>query len=235
MGAAAIDCRRAGRVATLTIRRPERSNALRRADFAALVEQLRALDADPALRAVILTGEGERAFCAGADLRETEPFFTGGATGLGDWLRAARGRGLWIVARVNGACVGGGLGLLAACDLAIARADARFALPELSRGIYPFVVAAAWRGRIAETHLARLALTTETIDAVQAERIGLIQRVVSPDALDAAVDDAVERLAELPRATIALARRRADDAAFDARIAEAERALAASLAARAAP
>ena len=230
MSASTIVCSRAGHVATLTIRRPGRSNALRRIDFAELVAQLRAAGADPQVRVIVLTGEGERAFCAGADLDDSEPFFTGAVTGLGEWLRAARSLDAWLVARVNGACIGGGLGLLAACDLSIAREDARFALPELTRGLYPFVVAAAWRGRIAEAHLARLTLGGETIDAATAERMGFIARAVAPSTLDGAIDAAVERLCALPRASVAPARRRDDDADFEARLAAAERSLAERLA-----
>lgn len=197
-----IQLRREGRVATLAICRPAKRNALAPRHFRSLVAHLAAVDADPDIGAVILTGEGDRAFCAGADLSPEEHFLEGlkqaGPTGLGDVLRAAHGLGKPLIARVNGHCYAGGIGLLAACDLAVACEDASFALPEVKLGIFPFVVLAGLAHRIAPMHLARLALTGSPIDAPMALQIGLVSHVTPRSALDSTTDALAADLARQP-------------------------------------
>lgn len=225
-----IQLRREGRVATLAICRPEKRNALAPRHFRRLATLLAEVDADPGIGAVILTGEGDKAFCAGADLSPEEGFLDGlkggGPTGLGDVLRVAHGVGKPLIGRVNGHCYAGGVGLLAACDLVVACEDATFALPEVKLGIFPFVVIAGLGRRVAPIHLASLALTGHPVDAATALRIGLVSHVTPRFELDPLTAALAEELAGLPtralRAGLPVSRGSDADSYFDA-IATAER------------
>lgn len=182
-------------VATLTIQRPERSNALRLADFDLLAELLQQAEAASGARAIVLTGSGERAFCAGADLAEGPRFERAdGRTGLGHAMRVASRLAKPILARVNGACMAGGMGLLGLCRAAVAVDDARFALPEIRHGFFPHVAVAAWRAHPARAHVQRLAESGGAISAAEAARLGIIARAIPRADLDAATAQAVERL-----------------------------------------
>jgi len=219
-----------GRVATLAICRPAKSNALAQRHFRRMAALLTELDADPEVGSIVLTGEGDRAFCAGADLSPAERFLdglaSGGASGLGDVLRIAHGLSKPLIGRINGACYAGGFGLLAACDLVVACDEARFALPEVKLGIFPFVVLAALRHRVASAHLTRLALTGQPIGAAEAFTIGLVSHVVPRSGLDSMVASLAEELAGLPadamRAGLWMCRG-GDAEAYGAALAEAER------------
>lgn len=225
-----IQLRREGRVATLAICRQEKRNALAPRHFRRLAALLAEVEADPDIRAVILTGEGDKAFCAGADLSPEEGFLEGltrgGPTGLGDVLRAAHGVSKPLIGRVNGHCYAGGVGLLAACDFVVSCDDANFALPEIKLGIFPFVVLAGLSQHVAPIHLGRLALTGSPIDAATALQIGLVSHVVPRSGLDFRTGALAEELAGLPasalRAGLPISRGRDAEAYFDA-IAAAER------------
>ncbi|MBL8589525.1 MAG: enoyl-CoA hydratase/isomerase family protein [Methylobacteriaceae bacterium] len=201
-----IQVRRHGRLGAIVICRPSKRNALAERHFHRLAALLTELDADPGVGAVLLTGEGDKAFCAGADLSPDEQFLErlaiGGPTGLGDVLRAAHALSKPVIGRVNGACYAGGVGLLAACDLVVACDDARFALPEVKLGLFPFVVVAALRRRVAPLHLTRLALTGQPIDAADALRIGLVSHIAPRAGLDLLATSLAEELADLPAAVL---------------------------------
>jgi enoyl-CoA hydratase/carnithine racemase len=193
----AIVARREAAVTTITLCRPQRRNALAPEHMVALREALVAAGRDPACRVIVLTGQGE-AFCAGADLSGAASFFDqrrGATTELGDLIRAGRGLARPVVGRINGACHAGGVGLLALCDIAIASDTATFALPEINVGLFPFVVLAAFAGRPVLTALRELAMTGQPISAARAEQIGLVSRIVPPQALDREVGALAERLA----------------------------------------
>ena len=178
----------------LTIDRPERRNALNAEVIAALQDALRRVEADPTVRAVVLTGAGNDAFCAGADLN-ADAFAFDYATptnAYADLLRQARSLALPLVARVNGACMAGGMGLLAMCDLAIAAPHAMFGLPEAKIGVFPMQVLAVLQAQLPQRLLAQLCLTGEPIDADAARRIGLVNDVAAD--LDGALERLLSRL-----------------------------------------
>ena len=178
----------------LTIDRPERRNALNADVIRALQEALYRVKSDDTIRAVVLTGAGDEAFCAGADLG-ADAFAFDHATptiAYADLLRTARMVNVPLVARVNGACVAGGMGLLAMCDLAIAAPRAIFGLPEAKVGVFPMQVLAVLQAQVPQRCLAQLCLTGDPIDAARAREIGLVNEVA--DDLDAALDRLLSRV-----------------------------------------
>lgn len=178
-------------IATITLNHPERANALDPAEFHALAGMLISLASDVDLRAVVLTGQGDRAFCAGLNLRNGEgirhDLSSPGPTGLGAALRAAAALPVPIIGRINGACVAGGMGLLGVCDHAIASSTACFGLPEIRHGLYPFVALAGLHGRGSGAVLRRLADSGMLIDAGAAADAGIIDTICAPQDLDSAV------------------------------------------------
>ncbi|HSW18702.1 MAG TPA: enoyl-CoA hydratase-related protein [Ramlibacter sp.] len=187
------ESRQDGRL-VLTIDRPERRNALNAEVIATLQDALHRVKADPTVRAVVLTGAGEEAFCAGADLG-ADAFEFDYATptiAYADLLRTAHSLAVPLVARVNGACMAGGMGLLAMCDLAIAAPHAIFGLPEAKVGVFPMQVLAVLQSQVPQRCLAQLCLTGDPIGAARAREIGLVNEVA--DDLDAALERLLARL-----------------------------------------
>ena len=175
----------------LTLNRPEVHNALNAALTRALTEALQAASEDEALRAVVLTGAGGRTFCAGADLKESAGGMfqsENGANPIADVLRAIEACGKPVTARINGAALAGGMGLVAACDLAIAADHAKFGLPEVRVGLFPMMVAALLMQRIPQRRLQAMAYLGETLSATEAAEYGLIDRAVPPENLDAEIE-----------------------------------------------
>ena len=190
---------RRGAAQWITINREERRNALNTQVVDGIREAMLAAAADPAVRAIVLTGAGGKAFCAGADLQAGTGVFTLGldepTTDFGRLARAVRELGVPLIARINGACVAGGMGMLGICDLAIAADNARFGLPEAKVGVFPMQVLVYLRHLVGARHLNELCLTGELIGAARAREIGLVNEVVPADALDAAVEALVAKLA----------------------------------------
>jgi enoyl-CoA hydratase/carnithine racemase len=186
--------------AWLTIDRPESRNALTAGVLAGLHAGIATAGADPQVRAIVLTGAGEKAFCAGADLKAAasglrpDPART--TTEYADLLRALMTCTLPIVARVNGHCLAGGMGLLAASDLAIATENALFGLPEVKVGLFPMQVLSVLRPLLGERLLAEMCLTGEPIDAQAARAAGLVNHVVPASDLDAKVAWLLARLVD---------------------------------------
>ena len=200
-----------GPVARLTIDRPERRNALSWDVVTGLRRALAAARADPAVRVVVLTGAGERAFCAGADLGGMGP--GAGAVGAHD----ARGElarlfvDLWelgkpTIARVRGYALAGGFGLALACDLVVAADDAQFGTPEVDLGLWPYMVTVPLCRAMPPKRALELMLTGRRVDAAEAERIGFVTRVVPVAELDAAVDELARALAAKPPEAVRLGR-----------------------------
>ena len=178
----------------LTIDRPERRNALNADLICELQQALDSVKADRSIRAVVITGAGDEAFCAGADLG-ADAFAFDYATptiAYADLLRTARTLAVPLVARVNGACMAGGMGLLAMCDLAIAAPHATFGLPEVKVGVFPMQVLAVLQPQIPQRCLAQLCLTGDPLDAARAREIGLVNEVA--DDLDGALERLLSRL-----------------------------------------
>jgi len=191
-----VELRVAEGVARITIDRPERMNSLDREAAKELSAHLQAIDSDPSVRVAVLTGAGDRAFCAGADLKaDPEPasaYWLRDEDGFGG-LGLRRRLAVPVIARVNGAAMGGGLELVLGCDLAVAAASAVFGLPEVTIGRIPLGGGAVSLPRQIPRKLAlQLLLTGEAIDAEEALRFGLVNSVVP----SAELDDATERLVE---------------------------------------
>lgn len=173
---------RHGHVLVLRLNRPEARNALSPTLLVALGSALAAAEADAEVRAVVLTGTGDRVFCAGLDLRS---FAAGDSFGLGDdegtatFYRLLDGRvTVPLVGAANGTALAGGLELLLGCDLIVASADARFGLPEVKRGLFAAGGGTAIGQRVPLGVALELALTGDPVDAPRAREIGLVNRVV---------------------------------------------------------
>ena len=189
-----IDLDRADGVATLTLNRPEALNAFNSEQLRLLEQMLTEVAADPAIRAVVLTGAGERAFAAGADIREMAALSPEGGLAFGRLghavTRAVEALPQPVVAAVNGFALGGGCELAIACDIRIASENAVFAQPEVSLGIPP-----GWGGSqrlprlVGPGMAAEMILTGRRVAAAEALRIGLVNRVVPlPDLMPAAAE-----------------------------------------------
>jgi enoyl-CoA hydratase/carnithine racemase len=178
----------------LTIDRPERRNALNAEVIGALQAALDRVKADETIRGVVLTGSGDEAFCAGADLGGDSFAFDYATPTIAyaNLLRTARTLNVPLLARVNGACMAGGMGLLAMCDLAIAARHAMFGLPEAKVGVFPMQVLAVLQAQVPQRCLAQLCLTGDAIDAATAREIGLVNEVA--DDLDGALERLLARV-----------------------------------------
>ncbi|WP_119419970.1 enoyl-CoA hydratase [Desertibaculum subflavum] len=181
-----------GEVAWLTIQRPEKLNAMDPEAIAALTEAAGGLRDQAGLRAVVLTGAGPKAFIGGADIKvmagldptAAEAFITS----IHRAIAALRALPVPVIARVNGYCLGAGLEVAAGCDLRIASANAVFGMPEVKIGMPSVIEAALLPRLIGWGRASEMLLLGENIDAAEAHRIGLVEKVVAPEALDAAVE-----------------------------------------------
>ena len=257
-------------VGTLVLNRPARRNALSRGLMDAMAERLAAAKADPEVRVVVITGAGERAFCAGGDLAGgmtaraasaggrpadgrtvrrdgAEPQASDGAerrpkgapTSTREWNRggggfpaqiAEKGRyaellrdlgalGKPVVAALNGDAMGGGVGLLLACDLAVAADDVRVGLPEIRVGLWPMMVTALLVRHVGRKVALELMMLGEKLPAARARELGLLNRVVPRDAFEAEVAKVAGALAAKSPATLKLGRDafyQTEDLALDA-------------------
>ncbi len=187
-------------VAQVTMARPAVFNAFDEAMIGELDAAFAQLAADPAVRVIVLAGEGKH-FSAGADLQ----WMQRASEASLEWnvADARRFAGMLAriercpkptVVRVQGAALGGGVGLTCVCDLAIAADNASFSVSEAKFGILPSVIGPYVTNAVGKRQARRLALTTERIGAAEALSLGLVTRVVALDALDAAVDEAVAQL-----------------------------------------
>jgi methylglutaconyl-CoA hydratase len=171
-------------VATITLDSPHNANAL----SSALVGQLRAaLDealGDPDVRVIVLTGAG-RVFCSGADLKEAGSTPTAAPRLMADVIGQLWSGGKPVICRVNGAARAGGIGLVAACDIAIAPKSATFAFSEVRIGVAPAVISVPCLRRMPSRAAAEYFLTGEVFGAARAVEIGLLTMAVEPDELDA--------------------------------------------------
>ncbi|KFN46040.1 enoyl-CoA hydratase-related protein [Arenimonas metalli] len=193
----AIRLDRSGGTARLSLARPQVHNAFDDALIAELTEALRALDADPAVRAVVLTGDGST-FSAGADLgwmrrmaQASEDENREDSLRLAALMRTLNFLSKPTIARVNGSAYGGGVGLVACCDLAIGVDTAKFSLSEVKLGLVPAVISPYVVHAIGGRHARRLFTGAEVIDATEAHAIGLLHQLTAPDQLDEAVDRAL--------------------------------------------
>lgn len=188
------------RVATITMRRAEARNAFNARLVADLHEAFTDLRPDTRLHAVILTGDGP-AFSAGADLNmmKASSAFSqeqnlNDAMAMGDLFKIINTFPCAVIGRINGAAMGGGLGLVAVCDIVIAVDSAKLAFSEVRLGIAPAVISPYVIRKIGEAQARMLFLTGETFSAAYARQIGLVHTVTTAEELDAAVENKVGEL-----------------------------------------
>lgn len=202
----------------VTLNRPAVANALNTQMASELLALWSGLAADPgAVRCVVLTGAGDRAFCAGADLSGMAPHQAGGGTDAFFDHHVARGwlallfEEMWhlgkpTIARVQGWAMAGGFGLALACDLVVASDRARFGAPELNVGLWPYMVTVPMVRSMPPKKALELMLTARVVEADEADRIGFVTRVVPHDGLDAAVAELAASLASKPPGAVRLGR-----------------------------
>ena len=186
-------------VLTVTLNRPDVHNAFNDELIAEAIDLFSTLDTSA--RVVVLRGTGKN-FCAGADLNwmsrmvsYTREENVRDSSLLAKMYALINECPLPVIGRIQGAAIGGGVGLVAVCDIAIATAASKFGLSEVKLGILPAVISPYVIGKIGESHARALFLTGERFDAERALRIGLVHRVVESDeALDAAVDETLAQL-----------------------------------------
>jgi enoyl-CoA hydratase len=180
-------------VACVTIANAAKLNTLNRAVMTALIDAVGDLAADPTLRVMVLRGAGARAFIGGADITEMATLDADSARAFITLVHRScdvfRRLPVPVIARIQGYALGAGLEVAAACDMRVAASDTMFGMPEVRIGIPSVVEAALLPQLIGWGRTRELLLTGETIDAATAERWGLVEQVVAPEALD----DAVER------------------------------------------
>jgi methylglutaconyl-CoA hydratase len=186
--------------ATLTLNRPDVHNAFDDRLIAQLTQRLRELESNPQVRVVVLAAEG-KSFSAGADLnwmkrmaRYSEAENLRDAVALADLMHTLSALKKPTVARVQGAAYGGGVGLVACCDIAIGTTAASFSLSEVRLGLIPAVISPHVIAAVGERQARRYFLTAERFDAAEALRIGLLHAVVDEAQLDAALQGIVEQL-----------------------------------------
>ena len=206
--------RREGRIGRLTINRPEARNAMSPTVMGLLRDGVVEARQDPEVRVLVLTGAGDRAFCAGADLVQMS-----GAGDQPSFVAAHDERGhlaglmeeLWrlgkpTIARVRGYALAGGFGLALSCDFVVAAEDAVFGTPELDVGLWPYMVTIPLMRSMAPKKALELMLTCRRVGAEEGQRIGFVNRVVAVDELDAAVDELATALAAKPPDALRLGR-----------------------------
>jgi len=194
--------------ATVTIDDPDRHNALTNDAMASIAAALTTACDDREIRVIVLTGAGTRAFSAGGDLSGgfvDAPLAGHGERGaLADLIRAMRRCPKPIVAAVNGHALGGGLGLVAASDIAVAVRTATFGTPEIEVGLWPMMITAVLRPLVPGRALLEMMLLGRRFGADEAAELGIVNRAVDDDAFDAAVDEVVAALASKSPAAVAL-------------------------------
>lgn len=192
-----------GPVLWLTIDREARRNAMSHGVLAGMAQAIAAAQTDRAVRAIVITGAGHKAFCAGADLQSAQAFTTDYSEPnghLAQLLRVARASHVPLLARVNGACMAGGMGLLSMCDLAVAARHAVFGLPEVKVGVFPAQVLSVLQHLIPRRQLAEMCITGEPITSVQALDYGLVNYV--DDDVDTRLQWLLDRLLDKSPAAI---------------------------------
>ena len=178
-------------VATVTFNRPESKNRLDLDMMSQLTEHLRSTALDPQIRVIVITGTGST-FCAGADLAADGLSGTGPQL-LVDALTALLDCPKPVIARVQGHVAGGGNGLVAACDVAVAASDARFAFTEVRVGVAPSIVSVVCLMVMNRRDAQELLLTGERVDADRALKAGLLTAVAPEGGLDAVVDAYIQQ------------------------------------------
>ena len=207
-----LDVSTAGGVARVRLARPAVRNAFNAELIAGLHRTFEGLAADGAVRAVVLSGEG-KSFCGGADINWMRASLelsheenVADAQRMSDMFRAIDRCPKPVIARIHGAALGGGAGLAAVCDVAIAADDTVFGFTETKLGILPAVISPFVLAKIGQSHARALFLTGERFDAHRALHIGLIHQIVPETELDAAVDRVTQEVHSAGPSAVAAAK-----------------------------
>ena len=191
------------RVMRITINREERRNAINPDLVNAIVAALDQAQGDREIRVIVLTGAGSKAFCSGADLQSGASFqhdHSEPTVPFANLARKVRQLNVPLVARVNGACMAGGIGLLSMCDMAVASDHAIFGLPEVKVGVFPSQVLSVLQHLIPRRVLNEMCITGEPITAIDAKAIGLVNYV--SDDLDGKLTWLLDRILDKSPAAI---------------------------------
>lgn len=200
------------RIIRITLNRPDKRNALTDVMLRELDDAFARADDDKDARCIVLSGAGDKAFCAGADL--------GGMSGGDHFLEVHESRGRFpqlfrrildhskpTIAAVNGHCVAGGLGLMLACDLAIAKHGSKIGTPEIARGLFPFMISALILRTVDRRTAYEMMLLGELYSTEQAEAMRLVNKSVPAEDFTDAVDAWANKLAKYSPAVLRLGRR----------------------------
>ena len=183
----------------ITINRPDKRNAINAEVIAGIRAGYREAHADPEMRAIVLTAAGGKAFCAGGDLQPGKGFafdLSRPNIDYADLMREAQKATLPTVARINGACMAGGMGLLCMTDFAIAADHVLFGLPEVKVGLFPMQVMSLLQNLAPRRKVREWALSGEPFDAVEAQAAGLLNHVVPAAELDTKVEWLLSRVVD---------------------------------------
>ena len=182
-------------IAHFTINREKQRNALNLETISLFLKHLDQAECDNTVRAVLITGAGDRAFCSGADLGSAaQDQMQEGFRSYAQLLKKLAGYPKAVVARINGDCLAGGMGLMLACDIVISRNDVKFGTPEVNVGLFPMMIGALIFRNVTRKKAMEMALLGEKLTAAQALEMGMLTRVVPADALDEEVDKVLQIL-----------------------------------------
>jgi enoyl-CoA hydratase len=198
-------------VATVTLNQPEHRNPLSAAMLRDLIAAFRWCQGEPVVRVVVLTGAGDRAFCAGADLASFESDVPElerhhGRHAFVELFALMASLGKPIVGRINGTALAGGLGLATSCDLLIAVDTATFATPEVNVGIWPMMIQAVLMRNLPRKVLLEMIMLGDRWTATQMQSAGVVNRVVERHLLDSTVAEITDKLAKKSPAVMRLGR-----------------------------
>ncbi|WP_404478857.1 enoyl-CoA hydratase/isomerase family protein [Novosphingobium sp. BL-52-GroH] len=215
----AVQVARDGTVGLITLNRPGQINAVNDAIRTGLPDAIAEFDRDTGIRVILISGNGDRGFCAGADVKEQRgaetPLEALHRMGLNPWIEGVATARKPVLAAIHGACMGGGMELALACDIRIASPDARFALPEAKLGLIPGGGGTQRLPRVVGLGPALdMLITGRVIDAQEALRIGLVTRIA--DSRETLLEHALEiaqGIAAMPPNAVIAAKRTAHTAA----------------------
>lgn len=208
-----VTVERRGAACHVTIDRAAAHNTMTDAVMTQLTDALRQAEAMDGVRAIVLTGAGERTFCAGGQLKPTadgSPFAMEPGrfdNPVAELFRALDRCNLPVIARVNGSAFGGGLGLVCACDFAVATDSAMFGTTEAKVGVFPMMILPLLMRVIPRRRLLEMCFFAHRFDAAEAQRLDIVNRVVPVAELDAAVDEMVGKLAANSPVALRIGRR----------------------------
>jgi len=187
----------------LTINREDRRNSISPGVIDGIGAGMQRANEDRSIRAIVLTGRGDKAFCAGADLQSSKSFsfdYSNPFLGFADLLRRTRRNAVPMIAAVNGACMAGGMGLMAMCEMVVARKGVLFGLPEVKIGLFPAQVMAVLQHRVPEAILNEMCITGEPVTAERAYEAGFVNYLA--DDVSEKVDWLVSRVVDKSPAAI---------------------------------